>query len=343
MATGVIPRHGIRRLRESAYGGIHIVPRRLWDASGGYDERFLGWGSEDAAFQFACTVLGGYKALRGDVYHLWHPMQPRDPSTPQFGANIALGARYRAIHRPDRMRALIAEHTGKAPVRSRPSVGAVVITNGRRECIARTIPSLEEKVGPFTERVICDDSGDPEYAAWLGESFPDWSVRAHEHLGHGPAVRFALGEAAEMEADWVFWCEDDLEFQGRVDVTAMVSLMEAEGDDLKQMVIKRQAWFPREVEAGGMIERFDPALFVERSSNGSSWIEHRQFYSLNPHLVSRGLAAALSRQWPAVPNSEHQFGRRLFRDRRVKCGIWGAKADPPLVLHIGEQRVGTGY
>lgn len=109
MATGVLPKTGTRRLQESAYGGIHVLPRRLWDASGGYDERFLGWGSEDAAFEFACRVLGGFTRLRGDVYHLWHPMQQRDPSTPQFQANIALGARYRAIRDRGRMRELIAE------------------------------------------------------------------------------------------------------------------------------------------------------------------------------------------------------------------------------------------
>jgi hypothetical protein len=110
METGHIPKRGIRRLGEAAYGGIHIVPRRLWDESKGYDERFLGWGSEDAAYEFACRALGGFRRLHGEVYHLWHPMQPRDPSTPQFQANVALGARYRAAqHNADKMRALLAE------------------------------------------------------------------------------------------------------------------------------------------------------------------------------------------------------------------------------------------
>jgi hypothetical protein len=99
METGKLPTQGMRRLGESAYGGIHIVPRRLWDASGGYDERFLGWGSEDAAYEFACRALGRYRRLHGEVYHLWHPHQPRDPSTPQYQANVALGACYRAAQR----------------------------------------------------------------------------------------------------------------------------------------------------------------------------------------------------------------------------------------------------
>jgi hypothetical protein len=337
MTTGVLPRHGMHRLGESAYGGIHVVPRRLWEASGGYDERFLGWGSEDAAFEFTCRALGGFTRLPGNVYHLWHPMQPRDPSTPQYQANIALGARYRAATRPRAMRALLAERDGAEP--EAPVIGAVVMTNGRRDAIAATIPSLEKMVGPFAERIICDDSGDRDYAAWLSLTFPDWTVQAHRHLGHGRAVRFAIDAAARMDVDWVFWSEDDIEYLRPVDVGAMIRVMEAH-PDLKQLVVKRQAWFPAEVAAGGMIERFDPALFTEHSDNGSSWIEHRQFYSLQPHLVRRALLQAI--RWPPVPNSEHHFSRRLFRDPRVTSGIWGRKADEPWVRHFGE-RVGTGY
>jgi len=340
METGVLPKRGMRWLRESAYGGIHVVPRRLWDASGGYDERFLGWGSEDAAFEFACRVLGGFTRLPGDVYHLWHPMQQRDPSTPQFQANVALGARYRAIRRPSAMRALIAERNSGPPLA--PQVGAIVTTDGRRDCIERTIPSLEAMVGPFTDRVICDDSGDPAYAAWLTVTFPEWRVRAHKRLGHGPAIAFAIGEAAKLDADWVFWSEDDIEYLQRVDVAAMAAVMDAE-PDLKQMVVKRQAWFPRELEAGGMIERFDPGLFVEHDG-ASPWIEHRQFYSLNPHLVRRELLEVIAarRQWPAVPNSEHHYAQRLFRNPLAKSGIWGRKTDAPWIRHFGE-RIGMGY
>jgi hypothetical protein len=117
--------------------------------------------------------------------------------------------------------------------------------------------------------------------------------------------------------------------------------MEEAGDDLKQLSLKRQAWFPAERAAGEtVISRFDPALFIEQSRNGSSWVEHRQFFTLNPHLVRRDLLAAI--RWPGVPNSEHAFSVRLFRDPRVRCGIWGARSDGPWVEHFGE-RVGSGY
>ena len=59
MATGRRPSVGIRPLRSTdAHGGVNVVPRRLWGEVGGYDERFRGWGSEDAAFELACRMLG---------------------------------------------------------------------------------------------------------------------------------------------------------------------------------------------------------------------------------------------------------------------------------------------
>lgn len=337
MDTGVVPKRGDRVLRESAYGGIHVVSRRLWDRVEGYDERFLGWGSEDAAFEFACRAVGGFMRLRGDVYHLYHPMQQRDPSTPQFQANVALGGQYRALqHDKAGMLSLIAEREG----RPRPfRVGLVMITNGRRDCISKTIPSIAEHIGAdFAEKLICDDSGDPSYVRWLRQTFPDFVVYDHPRIGHGPAVAYALRRAAAMDVDWVFFSEDDYEFTRPVELKALAEQMIAH-PTVTQMVLRRQAWFPAEVEAGGMIERFDPALFTERSHNGSTWIEHRQFYSLNPHLTRRSFIA--SHPWPRQPNSEHIFSRILFR-HPVSAGIWGSKADAPWAIHFGE-RVGVGY
>ena len=110
MATGAKPRRGIRPLGQHVYGGIHVVSRTLWDESGGYDERFVGWGGEDTSYQFACQTLRGYRRLNGEVYHLFHPMQRRDPSKPEFIANRELEKRYVEASRDRaRMLALLAE------------------------------------------------------------------------------------------------------------------------------------------------------------------------------------------------------------------------------------------
>lgn len=343
MATGKRPASGIRPLRPTdAHGGVNIVPRALWDTLGGYDERFRGWGSEDSAFEIAARMLGGFQQTPGEVFHLWHPLSA-DRSTGDSGyqANVALRLRYEAARRPGMMRALLAERNGGPPVP--PEVGVCITTNGRRDCIARTIPSLEAMVGPFVDRVICDDSGDRGYVAWLKATFPEWRIAAHPHVGHGPAIKFAMDEAAKLDADWVFWTEDDYEFTRRVDLAAMARVMDYEGDDLKQISLKRQSWFPPEVEAGPtVIDRFAPATFTERESSEGPWLEHRAFFTLNPHLIRRGMVAAIARKWPTVPNSEAHFGHKLFANPLPRCGIWGARSDPPWVLHSGE-RVGAGY
>ena len=40
-----------------------VVPRKLWNAVGGFDEGFVGWGWEDCAFSAACAALGGGRAV----------------------------------------------------------------------------------------------------------------------------------------------------------------------------------------------------------------------------------------------------------------------------------------
>ncbi|KAA0101257.1 hypothetical protein CIW49_07185 [Mycolicibacterium sp. P1-18] len=55
---------------------VLAVPRSLWDAVGGFDEEFCGWGCEDNAFWLAATVFGGGDPIRvqGSAFHLWHEL-----------------------------------------------------------------------------------------------------------------------------------------------------------------------------------------------------------------------------------------------------------------------------
>ena len=55
---------------------VLAVPRSLWDAVGGFDEEFCGWGCEDNAFWLAATVFGGGNPIRvqGSAFHLWHEL-----------------------------------------------------------------------------------------------------------------------------------------------------------------------------------------------------------------------------------------------------------------------------
>lgn len=60
-----------------AGGGVFVVPRAAYEASGGIPRAFLGWGCEDEAVAVILDCLIGPHA-RGTtpLTHLWHPPQP---------------------------------------------------------------------------------------------------------------------------------------------------------------------------------------------------------------------------------------------------------------------------
>jgi len=55
--------------------GWHIMTKENFYKAGGYDERFIGWGSEDSCFIKAAVTLCDKPFLRQEsiAYHLWHP------------------------------------------------------------------------------------------------------------------------------------------------------------------------------------------------------------------------------------------------------------------------------
>lgn len=86
-----------RRHRGPAGGGFVLVRRGAWDAVGGLDERFAGWGGEDISLARALdTVAGPHARLRQRCWHLWHPPMPRRPGSRASWANEALAGQYAA-------------------------------------------------------------------------------------------------------------------------------------------------------------------------------------------------------------------------------------------------------
>jgi hypothetical protein len=90
-----LPVAGFEKVNPVSWSCCFVVPRQVFDALGGFDERFAGWGWEDMAFQSAVVGLHGYERVPGAIVHVWHP---RHPGLGQDGVNKRrnrqLGRRY---------------------------------------------------------------------------------------------------------------------------------------------------------------------------------------------------------------------------------------------------------
>lgn len=217
-----------------------------------------------------------------------------------------------------------------------------VVTDGRRECIDVTVDAaLEHLHGIEIERIlICDDSGDAGYHRWLTQRFTDPRITFYGSDGRSGYAR-AAGRAwrASVEAgtDHVFWLEDDFILTEPVDLAAMARVLD-EVPHLVQLMLKRQAWWANEVEAGGVCE-FAPERFHDRSNDrGDHWVEYDAYWS-NPHLTTRAFMAA--HHWPDCAHSEAVFGGIVVAEGS-RGAFWGRREDPPRVEHVGI-RQGTGY
>jgi hypothetical protein len=107
-AAGVELDDCVFELVHGACSGIYVTTPATWWSHGGQDERFRGWGFEDAAWYVAHETLLGEAPRRtpGRVYALHHEAQVREG--PQYDANATLMQGYRdAAETPERMRHLV--------------------------------------------------------------------------------------------------------------------------------------------------------------------------------------------------------------------------------------------
>jgi hypothetical protein len=163
-------------------------------------------------------------------------------------------------------------------VMSFDSVVLLVMTDGRRDCIERTLASAAENLhGPIRRRVIHDDSGDGEYAAWLRHRFPGFSVISDPHgrQGFGGAINSAWAKVGHGQESYVFHLEDDFVFQRPVSLEPMMTILGTH-PYLVQLALRRQPWNDEERTAGGIVEQY-PADYADKGCcDDHQWLEHRR-------------------------------------------------------------------
>jgi hypothetical protein len=230
-----------------------------------------------------------------------------------------------------------------------PMIAVMIITDGRRDYIARTIASAANRLrGPIGEWWIYDDSGDPANRAWLAEMWPNMRHISHTdgRQGFGGAIRYAWNTLREQSAcDHVFHLEDDFTFNREIPLDDMAEIL-AQHPELAQLALRRQAWNSEERAAGGVVEvrpdEFSQTSRWLRDGHVVDWLEHRLFWTTNPALFRRDLLDRF--EWPDAMHSEGLFTREILAaDSENRFGYWGGRDSGEWVHHIGENRIGTGY
>lgn len=218
----------------------------------------------------------------------------------------------------------------------------IVLTNGRPDCVAKAIPSIGEHLLGVGDGLIVDDSGDDVYRGWLVEEFGAPVVPVGDGpCGYWRAMQRVWQVARDLGADYFWLQEDDFVLHSDVDVEQIAGVLDTH-PYLTQIALLRQPWWPNEVEHGGLIPALEQQgqTFTDATDGVHHWVEHRACFTGNPCLIP---ARTFERDWPEGDWSESRFGRLLFADPAARGAYWGRRDDPPLVEHIGHQRVGTGY
>lgn len=225
-------------------------------------------------------------------------------------------------------------------------VPIIVLTNGRPDCISKTISSALGHLHGASSMVIVDDSGDPTYGQWLEDEFigGPWDgkvMHLPEPHGYWRAMQYVWALARTFTARHWMILEEDFTFNRDVDLRELARVLDEQ--DLQQIVLRRQPWFSNEHEHGGVIEARETqgGQFFDRSDGVHHWIEHRDHWSMNPAILRVELCK--SRPWPAGAWSESRFGREVLRDPDAKLAYWGKRSDSPWVTHVGARRVGSDY
>jgi hypothetical protein len=220
--------------------------------------------------------------------------------------------------------------------------------------VTRAIESLRQNVSGITSIDIVDDSGVAEWAAHyrrmriLPDEFgihsyamqPDViakrtivpTVFELKRRGYNQAMR-AVTRIAEREK-FLFW-EEDFVATGPIDLNHMGAILYGR-PYLAQLALIRNAVYPNEIAAGGMlpglVQRLTPDVVNLRLNNGI--LEQTGVFTCNPAVWQAGIA---NEGWPLGKWSEERMTVKL-RNKGYKFGFLPGER----VEHDGV-RSGFGY
>lgn len=200
-------------------------------------------------------------------------------------------------------------------------------TYRRRTHIEECLASVDQHLSGVTDVVFIDDSGDQDHRDWLSQHGKVIAVAPH-NAGYGPAMKAVCAAA---DGEMAMFLEEDFTFTTDVDLESMGELL-FHRPYLAQVALLRQAWFPVEVDAGGLIEALEAKGHTFHDVGGL--LEHAACFTCNP-AVWRGSVFASG--WPTGRWSEELKGKQL-RSQGYRYGYL-----PGIRVHHSGERSGHGY
>ena len=163
-------------------GGVFAITRKLYALTGGFDERFEGWGGEDDAMSkrvahFALKTV----TLNLVAYHLWHKPSEHDtnPSS-HYIRNLSLltmyyerqSAFYLSLAQTDPIRNASVEKYkstgGTAPADDPvPLISCLCVTRGRAPLLSRAIKCFQSQSYEFKELIVICETDDMDTLDYL--------------------------------------------------------------------------------------------------------------------------------------------------------------------------------
>ena len=215
----------------------------------------------------------------------------------------------------------------------------LIMTDGRTDYLNVAKDSYH-RLSRYSSVAINDDSGSPEYRAWLERAFPGAFINSSEgRSGFGGAIINAWDYASQFDAEYIFHMEDDFIITRDIDIDAMIRVLE-DNPHIAQLALRRQPWNDIERAAGGIVES-RPTEYVEWHDDfGNAWLQQRLFFTTNPSLYRMSLT---QRGWPLGEHSEGVFGIELFKDPSIYTAYWGTRNSGEWCEHIGHERAGHTY
>lgn len=216
-----------------------------------------------------------------------------------------------------------------------------VMTDGRKECIAQSIPSLVENLsGDIHSWIIHDDSGDSSYQSWLRKEFPSFElIYTDGRSGFSGAYANIWRHLSTATCRFVFGTEDDFTYNESIPLDHMIKIIDSD-QHIAQVALKRQPWGEAEEVAGGFMNMY-PQLWSDESIDDIKWCWQKHFFTTNPSIYRQALT---KRGWPEEDHSEQVFTKKVLKDwPEVKFAYYRETSHPPMVHHIGDQRIGNGY